>query len=166
MRKIISCATVTCFVILAVVGYRFYFNKNEHSVVQKLMPPPTETTMVVNEKKEGDNQTKRKLWFESRHKAAPGVPFLATESPVTDDPDWGTLRGYVNNFSVHGNSLNDPKVKQAIIEEQAKGGEVTWMYIMMLEGNVNMLACVISYATTLAVSYATTLAGNYHTFKT
>jgi hypothetical protein len=65
-------------------------------------------------------------WATLVHEAAPGVPFLATESPVPDNPDWGTLRGYVNNFCVHGNSLNDPKVKQALIEEQAKGGEATW----------------------------------------
>ena len=60
------------------------------------------------------------------HEAVPGIHFLATESPVTDNSDWGTLRGYVNDFCVHGNSLNDPKVKQALKEEQAKGGEATW----------------------------------------
>ena len=52
--------------------------------------------------------------------------FLSTESPVSDNPEWGTFRGYVDNFCVHGNSLNDPKVKQALLEEQAKGGEATW----------------------------------------
>jgi hypothetical protein len=65
-------------------------------------------------------------WAELVHESVPGIPFLATESPVTDNPDWGTLRGYVNNFCVHGNALNDPEVKKAIREEQAKGGEVTW----------------------------------------
>ncbi len=65
-------------------------------------------------------------WAELVHESVPGIPFLATESPVTDNPDWGTLRGYVDNFCVHGNALNYPEVKQAIREEQAKGGEVTW----------------------------------------
>jgi hypothetical protein len=65
-------------------------------------------------------------WAVLVHDAVPGIPFLATESPVPDNPDWGTLRGYVNNFCVHGNSLNDPTVKQALLEEQAKGGEATW----------------------------------------
>ncbi len=65
-------------------------------------------------------------WATLVHEAAPGVPFLATESPVTDNPDWGTLTGHVNNFSMHGNALNDQRVKKAIIEEQAKGGEMTW----------------------------------------
>jgi hypothetical protein len=65
-------------------------------------------------------------WAELVHESVPGIPFLATESPVTDNPDWGTLRGYVNNFCVHGNALNDPEVKKAIREEQAKGGEITW----------------------------------------
>jgi hypothetical protein len=67
-----------------------------------------------------------RLWAGLVHEAVPGIPFLATESPVADNPEWGTLRGYVNNFCVHGNGLNDPKVKQALSEEQAKGGEATW----------------------------------------
>lgn len=65
-------------------------------------------------------------WARLVHEGAPGVPFLATESPVTDNPEWGTLTGEVNNFSMHGNALNKPEVKQAIIDEQAKGGEMTW----------------------------------------
>jgi hypothetical protein len=65
-------------------------------------------------------------WATLVHEAAPGVPFLATESPVTDDPAWGTLTSHVNNFSIHGNALNDQQVKQAIQQEQAKGGEMTW----------------------------------------
>ena len=65
-------------------------------------------------------------WATLVHEAAPGVPFLVTESPVTDNPEWGVLNGYANHFSVHGNALNRPEVKQAIREEQAKGGEITW----------------------------------------
>ncbi|HKG67852.1 MAG TPA: glycoside hydrolase domain-containing protein, partial [Segetibacter sp.] len=65
-------------------------------------------------------------WANLVHEAAAGVPFLATESPVTDDPDWGSLVGHVNNFSIHGNALNNQQVKQAIKQEQAKGGEMTW----------------------------------------
>ncbi len=65
-------------------------------------------------------------WAELVHKAAPGIPFLVTKSPVPDRPEWGALTGYANNFSIHGNDLNDPKVKNAIREEQAKGGEITW----------------------------------------
>jgi hypothetical protein len=74
--------------------------------------------------KEAYEETRK--WAQLVHEAIPGVPFLATESPVTDNPEWGTLRGYVNNFCVHGNSLNDPLVKKALSEEQAKGGEATW----------------------------------------
>jgi hypothetical protein len=74
-----------------------------------------------------------RLWANLVHEAAPGVHFLATESPVPDDPEWGTLRGYVNDFCVHGNSLNDPAVKKALLEEQAKGGEATW-YISCDQG--------------------------------
>jgi hypothetical protein len=74
--------------------------------------------------KQAYDETRR--WAELVHETVPGIPFLATESPVTDNPEWGTLRGYVNNFCVHGNSLNSPAVKQALIEEQEKGGEATW----------------------------------------
>ncbi len=65
-------------------------------------------------------------WAQLVHDAAPGIPFLVTKSPVPKHPEWGTLAGYANNFSIHGNDLNDPAVKKAIREEQAKGGEMTW----------------------------------------
>lgn len=65
-------------------------------------------------------------WAKLVHEAASGVPFLSTESPVTDDPAWGNLTDLVNNFSIHGNALNDPEVKKAIKTEQRKGGEMTW----------------------------------------
>jgi hypothetical protein len=65
-------------------------------------------------------------WAELVHRSAPGIPFLVTRSPVPTHPEWGTLAGYANNFSIHGNDLNSPAVKKAIHEEQAKGGEITW----------------------------------------
>jgi len=75
--------------------------------------------------KEDYEATRR--WADLVHEgASPTAPFLATESPVTDDPDWGDLRGRVNNYSIHGNALNNAKVKHAIKEEQSKGGEITW----------------------------------------
>jgi hypothetical protein len=75
--------------------------------------------------KEDYEATRR--WADLVHEgASPTVPFLSTESPVTDNPDWGDLRGKVNNYSIHGNALNNTKVKQAIREEQSKGGEITW----------------------------------------
>ena len=57
-----------------------------------------------------------------------GVPFLITRTPVPpkDNPEWGVFQGYVNNYSIHGNHLNDPDVKRVIKEEKAKGGELTW----------------------------------------
>jgi hypothetical protein len=67
-------------------------------------------------------------WARLVHEATNDVPFLSTKSPIPNpnNPDWGTLRGHVDNFSIHGNSMNDPQMKQAILEEQAKGGEMTW----------------------------------------
>jgi hypothetical protein len=80
----------------------------------------------IDEPNTKEDYEETRQWATLVHDAAPGVPFLATESPVTDDPAWGTLTGEVNNFSIHGNALNNPEVKKAIIEEQAKGGEMTW----------------------------------------
>lgn len=96
-----------------------YFNKNgwrDRLVFNSPIDEP-------NTKKDYEETRK---YAELVHQAVPGIPFLATESPITDNPDWGTLRGYVNDFCVHGNKLNDPEVKQALREEQAKGGEATW----------------------------------------
>ncbi len=72
-------------------------------------------------------------WAALVHESAPGIPFLVTKSPVSTHPEWGTLAGYANNFSIHGNDLNSPEVKRAIHEEQAKGGEITW-YISCDQG--------------------------------
>jgi hypothetical protein len=67
-------------------------------------------------------------WARIVHEATDDVPFLSTKSPLPskNNPDWGTLRGHVDNFSIHGNSMNNPELKQAIIDEQEKGGEMTW----------------------------------------
>lgn len=72
-------------------------------------------------------------WAELVHEAAPGIPFLVTESPVPDQPEWGALTGYANHFSVHGNALNRAAVKTAIREQQSQGGEVSW-YISCDQG--------------------------------
>jgi hypothetical protein len=80
----------------------------------------------IDEPNTSQQYAETRQWAELAHKAAPGVPFLVTESPVPDNPDWGSLIGFANNFSVHGNELNRPLVKKAIRDVQAKGGEVTW----------------------------------------
>jgi len=80
----------------------------------------------VDEPNTKEEYEETRLWAKLVHEAAPGIPFLSTESPVTDNPEWGELRGHVNSFSIHGNALNHADVKQAIREEQAKGGEMTW----------------------------------------
>ena len=67
-------------------------------------------------------------WATLVRESTSGVPFLVTRTPVPPKgrPEWGTLRGYVNNYSIHGNHLNDPDIKRVIKEEKAKGGEMTW----------------------------------------
>ncbi|MCS7316371.1 MAG: DUF4091 domain-containing protein [Bryobacteraceae bacterium] len=69
-------------------------------------------------------QTRR--WARLVREAAPGIPFLVTEAPVPDRPEWGPLTGFATHFSVHGNALNRSDVLEAIRAEQQKGGEITW----------------------------------------
>lgn len=80
----------------------------------------------VDEPNTREEYDETRQWAKLVRESAPGVPFLSTESPVTDNPEWGELRGHVNNFSIHGNALNEAEVKKAIREEQGKGGEMTW----------------------------------------
>lgn len=80
----------------------------------------------IDEPSSAEDYEATRRWATLVHEAAPGVPFLATESPVPDDPKWGPLTGYVNHFAVHGNALNRMDVREAIRQEQEKGGEVTW----------------------------------------
>lgn len=87
----------------------------------------------IDEPNTEEEYERTRQWGQLVHAATDGVPFLSTETPVADDPDWGTLRDDVDNFSVHGNSLNRPVVKEAIREEQTEGGEITW-YISCDQG--------------------------------
>jgi hypothetical protein len=96
-----------------------YFERN--GWLQKLV-----LNSPIDEPNTAQQYIDTRKWAELVHEAAPGVPFLVTESPVPDRPEWGTLSGYANHFSVHGNRLNRLDVKQAIREEQSKGGEITW----------------------------------------
>ena len=73
---------------------------------------------------EAYEETRR--WARLVREAAPGVPFLVTEAPVPDRPEWGPLTGFATHFSVHGNALNRRDVLEAIAAEQKKGGEITW----------------------------------------
>lgn len=98
-----------------------YFSKNgwkEHLVFNSPIDEPRTL--------EDYEDTRR--WADLVHDAAGDVAFLTTRTPVPvkEHPEWGTLRGYVDNFSIHGNHMNDPEVKRVIREEQAKGGEMTW----------------------------------------
>lgn len=98
---------------------RDYFEKNgwKHALV---------FNSPIDEPNTKEEYDETREWAKLVHEAAPGVPFLSTESPVTDNTEWGELTGHVNNFSIHGNALNESEVKQAIKREQSKGGEMTW----------------------------------------
>lgn len=80
----------------------------------------------IDEPNTAEQYAETRRWAELVHQAAPGVPFLVTESPVPDRAEWGTLVGFAQNFAVHGNALNRLQVREAIRQEQEKGGEITW----------------------------------------
>ena len=80
----------------------------------------------IDEPNTAEAYEETRQWASLVHDAAPGVPFLATRTPVPQHAEWGTLRGFVNNFSIHGNDLNGIAIKNAIREEQGKGGEMSW----------------------------------------
>ncbi|HUV13640.1 MAG TPA: DUF4091 domain-containing protein [Acidobacteriota bacterium] len=80
----------------------------------------------IDEPNTAEHYEETRMWADIVHDIAPNIPFLVTESPVADRPEWGNLTGHANNFSVHGNRLNDPAVRRAIDRERGRGGEVTW----------------------------------------
>ena len=80
----------------------------------------------IDEPNTAEEFEETRKWASLVHEAAPGVPFLATKTPVPQHAEWGTLRGFVDNFSIHGNDLNGTEIRDAIREEQAKGGEMSW----------------------------------------
>lgn len=67
-------------------------------------------------------------WGTLVNEITPNIPFLVTKTPIPphDHPNWGTLQECVDNYSIHGNHLNNPRIKQVIQKEQTKGGELTW----------------------------------------
>jgi hypothetical protein len=67
-----------------------------------------------------------RAWADLVHEVAPAVPFLVTESPIPDREEWGPLTGHANNFSIHGNRLNNPATWDAIATERERGGELSW----------------------------------------
>ena len=80
----------------------------------------------IDEPNTAEDFEETRKWASLVHEAAPGVPFLATKTPVPQHAEWGTLRGFVDSFSIHGNDLNGIEIKDAIREGQAKGGEMSW----------------------------------------
>lgn len=82
----------------------------------------------VDEPRSLEEYEETRKWGSLVKESTSNVPFLVTRTPVApkNNPEWGTLQGYVDNYSTHGNHLNDPAIKEAIKAEKAKGGEITW----------------------------------------
>lgn len=98
-----------------------YFNKNKwHNCLVFNSP--------IDEPRSFEDYENTRKWGSLVKESTSNVPFLATRTPVfpKEHPEWGSLQGYVSNYSIHGNHLNDPLVKQAISDEKSKGGEITW----------------------------------------
>jgi hypothetical protein len=89
----------------------------------------------IDEPRTEEDYEDTRRWAGLVHDVSKDIAFLTTRTPVPpkEHPEWGTLRGHVDNFSIHGNHMNDPEVKRVIKEEQAKGGELTW-YISCDQG--------------------------------
>lgn len=91
-----------------------------------------EKTLVFNspidEPRSLEEYENTRRWAALVKGATPDVPFLTTRTPVPvrNNPEWGVFQGYVDNYSVHGNHMNDPEIFRVISEEKARGGEITW----------------------------------------
>ena len=98
-----------------------YFNKNKWHDRLVFNSP-------IDEPRSLEDYENTRKWGTLVKEATTNVPFLVTRTPVfpKDHPEWGSLQGYVTNYSIHGNHLNDPLVKQAILDEKSRGGEITW----------------------------------------
>jgi len=80
----------------------------------------------IDEPNTAEHYEETRRWADLLHEVAPQVPFLVTEAPVSDRPEWGDLTEHANVFSIHGNRLNDPEVKRAIQKVRQNGGETSW----------------------------------------
>ena len=91
-----------------------------------------EKTLVFNspidEPRSLEEYEDTRRWARLVKDATPDVPFLITRTPVPvkANPEWGVFQGYVDNYSVHGNHMNDPEIFSVISEEKSRGGEITW----------------------------------------
>ncbi|UCF36040.1 MAG: DUF4091 domain-containing protein [Acidobacteriota bacterium] len=99
-------------------------------VVQQIESSGWKQRLVFNSPIDEPNTEKHyqmtRFWADLVHRVDADVPFLVTEAPVPDRAEWGTLTGYADNFSVHGNKLNDLEVKQVIPRLIEGGAEISW----------------------------------------
>ncbi len=82
-------------------------------------------TIPVDEPQSPEGYETTRNWATMLKESVPNVNLLSTRTPIPH-PEFGSLRGYADSFSVHGNHMYDTDLKQVIAEEQAKRGEITW----------------------------------------
>ena len=82
----------------------------------------------VDEPRSLEEYEETREWGDLVHESTSGVPFLITRTPVPpkNNPEWGAFEGYVDNYSMHGNHMNDPALGPVIQEVKENGGELTW----------------------------------------
>lgn len=82
----------------------------------------------IDEPRSLEEYENTRKWGELVHRSTSDIPFLITRTPVPpkEHPEWGTFEGYVDNYSVHGNHMNDPDLEPVINKVKANGGELTW----------------------------------------
>ena len=78
----------------------------------------------VDEPQSAAEYAEVRTWGEIVHGVDPNVPLAVTEQPLPEDPSWGTIVGYCNDWIVHGSFLDTNR--EAIAERQAAGETVTW----------------------------------------
>jgi hypothetical protein len=82
----------------------------------------------VDEPRSLEEYENTRRWATLAREATPDVPFLVTRTPVPvrSNPEWGSFHGYADNFSIHGNHMNNTELPGVIEKERARGGELTW----------------------------------------
>jgi len=78
----------------------------------------------VDEPQSAEEYETVRYWARLVHEIDPAIPLAVTEQPLPEDPSWGSLVGYCNDWIVHGSLLDENR--EAVASRQAAGELVTW----------------------------------------
>ena len=77
---------------------------------------------IVDEPNDKESYDEVRRYGQIIHDSGTGIPFMVTESPVPDDPAWGSLAGYVDIWCSGGTAYPGP------MDERRVAGDRTWTY--------------------------------------